>query len=105
MQVILGDDLVEDQVEGNFHVLIPMHGCVVIEILNVQSEETSTWGRNGAVQEALGGSQTGTVCCCNSRKLELVAAHFNANTMCLRFVGADTCNKSRVSDCPTSGNI
>ena len=37
--LVLGDDLFGGYVQGHFHILVPVHGGIVIEIFNVQGEE------------------------------------------------------------------
>ena len=34
-KVVLHDDLVRDGVEGQTHVIVAVHGCIIIEIFNV----------------------------------------------------------------------
>ena len=53
-KVVLGDDLLREYFQADFHILVTSHGGVVIKILYVKSDEAGTGGGDCAVQDAFG---------------------------------------------------
>ena len=98
-EVVLGDDLFRNYVQDDLHILIARHRSIVIKKLNIQSEETGTGGRDGAIQKALSSRQAGAVGFCVAGEFQLVAANGDTDTMIFGLVGPDAGNKSRVGDC------
>ena len=93
-EVVLGYYFFRNYVQADLHILISRHRGIVIMFLNIQSEETGTGGRNGAVKKALRRHQADAVGCCVTREFQLVAANGDTETMRLGLVGPDAGNKS-----------
>ena len=54
-QVVLFDDLVWEEIQGEFHALLTGYGGDVVEIFNVYHHELGVGGENGAVEKTLCG--------------------------------------------------
>ena len=93
-EVVLGDDLFGEYRQAGFNMLVSPHRGIVIEDLNIQSDEAGTVGGDGAVQNSLSRRQAGTVGCCVTREVQPVSA--NGDTDAIRFglVSSDAGNKS-----------
>ena len=53
-EVVLGDDLLRDYRQADFHILVTPHGGVGIKILVVNSDEAVTGGGDCDVQDTFG---------------------------------------------------
>ena len=49
-EAVLVGNFVRDSCQGEFHILVSVHGVYVIEVLDVQGHEAGTGGRYGAVE-------------------------------------------------------
>ena len=43
-QFVLFNDIVREEIQGEFHVLVPNHGSAVVEIYNIDSNELGVGG-------------------------------------------------------------
>ena len=93
-EVVLSDDLFRKYVQADLHILISCHRGIVIECLNIQSEETGTEDGDGAVKKVLSCCQDGAVGCGVARELQFVTVNGDTDTMCFGLVGPDADNKS-----------
>jgi hypothetical protein len=78
-ELVIGDDFVWDQ--GNreeFHVLKACHGGPVIEILDVEDHEFCI---GGAIKQAFGGGEAGTLCGGDAGVDEVVATHSDLDSV------------------------
>ena len=91
--------------KGNFHILIPVHRCVVIDNIYVQCEEPGIGCRHCTIYQALSRSQTGARCGGDTEKIQFVATHSDTHYVCFSLVGSDTGHKSGVGDFAASWNV
>ena len=85
--MVLGDDIFGGDGQGHFHILIPVHGVIVIEFFNVQGEEYGRGRQNGAVDEALDCRQNGAVGCGNAGEVKFVFPNRDTDPMGRIIVG------------------
>ena len=71
-QVVLFDDLVREETQGVFHVLVTGHGGAVVEVLNVERHKPGVGGRYGSVEQTLRGGEAGAVGGGGARGVEYV---------------------------------
>jgi hypothetical protein len=88
-KIVLEDDLVREEGDVHFHVLVAIHGSPVVEIFDVHTGEPRTGSRNRAVKEEFGGGERGTLGGCRSRVVETIATGTVADTMGFSFGGAN----------------
>ena len=70
-KIVLADDFVGDNIQGNLHVFIPGHICFIKKKLCVQDQEPGIGGGNGSIQKTFGCREDGAVCGGNSWKSSL----------------------------------
>ena len=68
-EFVLGDDFFGEYRQADFHILVSPHRGVVIKIINIQSYEAGTRGREGVVQKEFSRQQAGAVGCCFTREV------------------------------------
>ena len=88
-ELVLGDDIFGDYGQGQFLILIPVHGDIVIENFNFQGEEYGGGIWHSAVGEALGCRQTGAVGCGDTGEFKFVSLNRDTDLMDLSLLGPD----------------
>ena len=89
-ELILGDDLLREHVQGHFHILVPLHRGIVVKIDNVQGHELGQGRGHRAVDQELscrkaragGGGDTG--------KVNFVTSNVDVYAMRFSLVRTDT---------------
>jgi hypothetical protein len=104
-QVILSHDGRRNVPDVNPHVLVPVHGIVEVEILNVKGAESGTRGGNNTVEEELGCGQVGGFGGDIAWILDAVAPTGAADTVLLGFVGLEFGDNPQIGGCAPGGQI
>ena len=103
-QVVLFDDLVMEEIQGEFHVLITCHGGVVVEVLNVERHKPGVSGRDGDVDQTLHGGEAGAVGGGGARVVKYVTTYGDTDTVNLGLVQADGGNHAGIGDLAVGGD-
>ena len=103
-QVVLFDDLVMEEIQGEFHVLITCHGGVVVEVFNVERHKPGVSGIDGAVEKTLHGGEAGAVGGGGARVVEYIANGGDTDTVNLGLVQADGGNHAGIGDLAVGGD-
>ena len=85
-KIVLADDFVGDNVQGNLHVFVPGNWSVIIKVFYVQGQETGIGGGNDAIKQTFGCHEADGVCGGNSWKIQFVSAHRDVDSVGFRFV-------------------
>ena len=102
-QVVLLNDLVREEIQGEFHVLVSGHGGSVLEIFDVERHKLGARGRDGAVEQTLRGGEAGTVGGGGTRGVEYVAVDGDTDTVDFVLVRADGGNHAGIGDLAVGG--
>ena len=89
VQVVLFDDIVQEEIQGEFHVLVSCHGGAVVEVFDVERHKSGIRGIYGAVEKTLRGGESGAVGSGGSRVVDYVAANCDTDTVEFGLVRAD----------------
>ena len=103
VQVVLINDLVREEIQGEFHVLILGHGVAVLEVLNVEHHKSGVGERYGAVGQTLRGGEAGAVGGGGARLVEYFDVDGDTNTVDPGFVRADSGNHAGIGDLAVGG--
>ena len=87
--IVLADDFVGDNVQGNLHIFVSGHWSVIIIINYFQGQEPGIGGGSNTIQKMLGCREAGAVCGSNYWKIQFVIANRDAGSMGFRFVWAN----------------
>ena len=79
-QVVLFDDLVWEEIQDEFHVLVSGHGGAVVEVFDVERHKLGVRGRYGAVEQTLCGGEAGAFGGGGARVVKYVAANGDMDT-------------------------
>ena len=60
-KIVLEDDFVWDNVQGNIHVFVPGHWSLIINVFNVQGQLPGIGGGNNTIQQTFGCREAGAV--------------------------------------------
>ena len=90
----MGNNLLGGDGKGNFHILVPVHRCVVIKKIGVQYEEPVIGCKHCTVEQALSRVKTGARCGGDTRKIPFFATHGDMHSLCFSLAGSDTGHKS-----------
>ena len=97
-QVVLFDDLVQEEIQGKFNVLVTVHGGAVVEVFNVERHKPGIGGRYGAVEKTLHGGESGAVGGGDARVVNYVADEGDMYTDDLGLVRADCGDHAGIGD-------
>ena len=104
-ELVPGDDLFWDYGQGHFHIIIPVNGGIVIEIINVQGEESIGGRQHRDIDEALVFRQTGAVGCGDAGEVKFVSHNRDTDSMSLSLMGPDAGHKAVLSHIATVWDI
>ena len=82
-------NLVREEIQGEFHVLVSGHGSAVVEIFDVKCHKPGVRGRYGAIEQTLRGGEAGAVGGGGARGVEYVTVDSDTDTVDLGLVRAD----------------
>ena len=103
-QVVLFDDIAREETQGEFHVLVPVHGGAVVEVFNVNRNKLGVGGRYGAIEKTLCGGEAVAVGGGGSRVVEYVAADGDTDTVELGLVRVDGGEHAGIGDLAVGGD-
>ena len=103
-QVVLFNDLVQEEIQGEFHVLVLGHGGPVVEVFDVERHKLGVRDRYGDVEKTLRGSEAGAVGGGGASVVEYVAADGDTDTVEFGLVREDGGDHAGIGDLTVGGD-
>ena len=95
-EFVVHDDFLGDGVDGDEHVFVIIHWCAKIVVFDVQTESTSTWGRECAVHKYFESCHVGPFHTQITSVIDEVATNGDACAVRFSFWGTVAANKTGV---------
>ena len=96
-QVVLVDDLLWYDVNGQEHIFVAFHGGAQVEVFDIDNHEFGIRGGEHTVEEDLGCRYVSNFCADVAREIDEIAADSEAGTFHFRFVRFEIDNDAAVS--------
>ena len=104
-ELILGNDLFGDHVQGHLHILLPIHRGIVVKIDDAKGHELVRGSVHRAVDQELSCCQASAGSVGDTREFQFVTAKGDAYAMHFSLVGPDTQDEASVHDHAPCRNI
>ena len=104
VQAILLDDFVRQEVDGEAHVFVSVHGCAEVVVLEVNEDLAGPRGRDSAVDDQFGGGEIRGVGADVEGIIDEVATDGETGPFWFGFLGAVIANDAAVGDRAVRGN-